>query len=523
MNKQQIRRNEKLTWTKIMTEIFLIGMLAVYPLIEWQGYEKILQGKAIFFFIAVPLYLVLAVLFRYFEKSLKRNHYQKKNVDRITGCGLLFLIALTISWLCAPLKGAAFWGTDCRYVGYAMLVLMVLCFFVVRELAFLRKYAYYIIGIAAAFIFVIAIFNHLGFNPLGLCETFDNRKSSFISTLGNRNTMAAYASLMLAVAIPLFLFAKKKRDRRFLGVFLFLGYMAMAATNSDSVYLVLGAVLAITLYRCLKTYSKLLKWAYNGIILSCAWLLDCLLRNVRGQMAWKKDGVLRFIFRHHVMEVVLVAMIILVIICVVMKMKQKETIPKPIALVMVIVVVCVVAFYIVMLIVSVRIWNPIEAKYHLGVFKKFLYFTDSWGTNRGRIWRACINTFANMPLVHKIFGMGCGMSYQAFETYDHTNVADYFSATLVDAHNEFLQYLITTGIVGVVSYFGFLFMLLKNFVKQSIRGNETAFIGICFIGGFLAQGAVNNTHIYIEPLAFIILALITGKISKSGEKIWQKM
>ncbi|MCR5665456.1 MAG: O-antigen ligase family protein [Eubacterium sp.] len=516
-NRQKVRK-DKLTWTKLVTEIFMIAMLAIFPLIEWQGYEKILQGKAIFFFVAVPLYILIALLFLYLEKSASKQKIKLTHrLTPVTISGIILIAALTISWIVSPEKGAAFWGTYCRYVGYAMLVLMVLSFFVVRELAYLRKYAFYVIGAAGAFVFIIAIFNHLGFNPLGLCETFDHRKSSFISTLGNRNTMAAYVSLMVAIAIPLFLQVKEKRDRLLLGVYLFLGYMAMAAANSDSVYLALGAVLAITLFRSLKGYSKLLRWAYNGILLSLAWLLDQFLRKMRGTAAWKKDGVLKFIFNHDVMVVVLIAMVLLVLLCVVMKMKNKETIARWIPFVVAGVIIGIVVFYIVSLVVMARIWNPVEAKYHLGIFKKFLYFRDSWGTNRGRIWRACINTFGNMPILHKIFGMGSGMSYQAFQMYDGTNASDYFSATLVDAHNEFLQYLITTGIVGVVSYFGFLIMILKNFITRTVKGNRTAFVGICFMGAFLAQGAVNNTHIYIEPLAFLVLAFIAGKLKQSGE------
>ena len=41
-----------------------------------------------------------------------------------------------------------------------------------------------------------------------------------------------------------------------------------------------------------------------------------------------------------------------------------------------------------------------------GALEKYLVFSDSWGTDRGYIWRKSIEVYQDFPILHKLFGYG---------------------------------------------------------------------------------------------------------------------
>lgn len=99
-----------------------------------------------------------------------------------------------------------------------------------------------------------------------------------------------------------------------------------------------------------------------------------------------------------------------------------------------------------------------------GSLGNYLVFNDNWGTMRGYIWRKSLELYANFPLMHKLFGYGPDtfgiMTTQTF-------MGDMVSATsqvFDTAHNEYLQYLLTIGPIGLVAYLVF---LIGNFRKMA--------------------------------------------------------
>lgn len=82
---------------------------------------------------------------------------------------------------------------------------------------------------------------------------------------------------------------------------------------------------------------------------------------------------------------------------------------------------------------------------------------------------------------------------------------DYFNKTYLNAHNEFLQYLVTTGIVGVFSYSMIWVSSLLDFIK---RRKKTCRDWILFSGifGYLGQALVNNPQALNYAVLFILLS-----------------
>ena len=87
-------------------------------------------------------------------------------------------------------------------------------------------------------------------------------------------------------------------------------------------------------------------------------------------------------------------------------------------------------------------------------YRKFLVFSDSWGTHRGYNWKLALKYFRDFPIWKKLFGSGPETYAIYTHVYDHYEMMDMFSETYDSPHNEWLQYLFTTGILGFVGYYG---------------------------------------------------------------------
>ena len=112
---------------------------------------------------------------------------------------------------------------------------------------------------------------------------------------------------------------------------------------------------------------------------------------------------------------------------------------------------------------------------HMGIFS----FEDSWGNYRGFVWRRLMEAYRDFSVPQRLFGYG-NESVKAIMTdryYD--DMMNTVGVIYDNAHNEYLQYLITTGIFGAVSYVGLLVTTVAALVRTAVSGaamneNESA-------------------------------------------------
>ena len=79
-----------------------------------------------------------------------------------------------------------------------------------------------------------------------------------------------------------------------------------------------------------------------------------------------------------------------------------------------------------------------------------------------------------------------------------------YAGSFTDAHNEFLQLLLTLGLAGVISFFALIIGMLAVAVKRS-RKHPVLFAGAVCLAAYLAQGIVNSQQIAVTPLLFVLL------------------
>lgn len=92
-----------------------------------------------------------------------------------------------------------------------------------------------------------------------------------------------------------------------------------------------------------------------------------------------------------------------------------------------------------------------------GRLERYLHFSASWGTDRGKDLTFVMQVYERMPFVQKLFGASSGGLFHA------DSVKPIFSDAALDtAHNEYLQYLVTNGALGLVCYLGAVFLALRE-------------------------------------------------------------
>lgn len=81
------------------------------------------------------------------------------------------------------------------------------------------------------------------------------------------------------------------------------------------------------------------------------------------------------------------------------------------------------------------------------------------------------------------------------------------------AHNEYINYLITTGIVGLGSYLAFVGSAVVRAVKTASK-NPIVIVFLAAVVGYSAQAFVNISQPITTPL-FIIFVALCEAISRS--------
>ena len=141
-----------------------------------------------------------------------------------------------------------------------------------------------------------------------------------------------------------------------------------------------------------------------------------------------------------------------------------------------------------------------------GPLNQYLLLNDDWGTHRGYIWRIGMEFYQKQPIHHKLFGYGP-------DTFGIITVKNYFEDMVRrygekfdSAHNEYLQYLVTIGIVGLTAYLALLTTSIIEMLRTLKKRPELiaiAFAVICYG----AQAAVNISVPIVAPIMLTLMML----------------
>lgn len=519
-----------------ITSAFLLYMLVIYPLALHDHYFDITYTKYTVFKVGLILFAVIwamglvIVLTGINAGDMKGRHAggnaKVGTMDKLKAvicdgvygtdiCMVLFFISGMMSFIMAEDKKNAFTGAQGRYCGLAFMILIFIMYIIVSARVSNMEKMWSLISMVFVLVssvtFIIAILQNIGFDPFKLLDGINRKQRNiYVSTFGNIDIFGSFICIALPLFMGLYVTEKSNIKRIVYGIGVFAGFMAFIPANADVVFAGVGAAIIAVLFATV--YMERVDRLFELVMLgSGGYLGMVLLRMLVGTNGAKITGFNR-LAEHPALLVIIfaVGLFIRLIIQVyinrnkteiyinenksevyINKQKNGTGIKLIIALAVVLISGIAVIIY--------------GRKNNLAMFD----FNDKWGSYRGYIWRRVTGLYGELPFVQKIFGHGNESIRSLMDDRFYDEMLQVTGTVYDNAHNEYLQYLVTQGLLGMLSYVGVV-------VTAAIAGVKKIKRSPYILGLFLAvvsygvQAIFNVNQCITTPYMFLMTAMLIG-------------
>lgn len=482
------------------TTIYLVALFGLFPLFYTDKLFRIAEDKKLFFLYLTGIYGVILLILKGASLMTQEGKTRKKpDLD------LIFLGILTISVILSTIfaldRSEAFYGLTERRIGALAMFACVLCYLGLRKYGRMNKYVIYSILIGSSLLYLCGILMACDINVLHLKDNLANPEIH-LTPIGNADFNATYLCLMLGPVAVLYLSCKDRLWKRVYGGVCYLAFLFLFFIKAQSALIGVCMTLACLFYFALEQKE----WTKRYLELLT--LLVGALATIRVLLALFPNKIYPF----DAFSLILLSPGMILAECAVLA-----------------------ALWIIWAKFGDTVWERV-----LSCRKKLLYafiglasvcalaalftLSDASFNHRGFIWIRTLRELSKAPLANILFGHGLNCFYQFISPAYHDEMMQIYGAVYVDPHNEFLQVLITMGILGVIGYFG---LIITVFIRAARSSRDQVFqiTAIVVFATYLLQGIVNIATIYCLPLFFALLGLASGEqrlAAKSPGKITKK-
>lgn len=442
----------------------------------------------------------------------------KGTFSLVDKCMIVFILVSIISTLCAhPYISQAFLGNEGRYTGLFLLLMYVGAYFCVSRFFRYRQYVITVFLWIGIFICLFGITDYFNMNLLHFRDLMkEEQYKMFSSTIGNINTYTTYVGFIIAFAGAMFNTSREWKGRLiFYYICMVIGFVAVIMGQSDNGYLTLFAFFAFLPLATLKTRRGLRRY-----VLTVATFLVCIAYVRWANAAYSAsvsglDGLFRVITKIKYLNVITILLCIAAAALYIYDYKKgvaDDVLPKIFSRVWLGLDIAAIAAIVIMLILAN---TSMKDKEVWGSLANYLIFSDKWGTLRGYVWRACMQTYAKLSIVHKLFGTGPDTFGIYMMNYCYQEMSSITHQIYDSAHNEYLQYLFTIGPIGLAAYLGAIGGSIYTMIKKAAASEHgpilisAAFLILCY-----AVQAVVNINLPIStPIMWAWLS-IAGALAR---------
>ena len=144
-------------------------------------------------------------------------------------------------------------------------------------------------------------------------------------------------------------------------------------------------------------------------------------------------------------------------------------------------------------------------------------FNDKWGSYRGYIWRRVTGLYGELPFVQKIFGHGNESIRSLMDDRFYDEMLQVTGTVYDNAHNEYLQYLVTQGLLGMLSYVGVVVTAAIAGVKK-IKKSPYILGLLLAVVSYGVQAIFNVNQCITTPYMFLMTAMLIGTCRRVTEE-----
>ena len=357
---------------------------------------------------------------------------------------------------------------------------------------------------AAMLPLLFGITDYFNMDLLGFKWEIDRAdRNSFMSTFGNINTYATYIGMVFGCLSILIVKEKSLWKTILYAVGFVITSLALIMCNSDNALLAAGLVFALVPLAAFRNRRGVMGYTILLTIFFGAAQVTRWLTEAMADVVIPLEGACRMIvYLPGLWMISLVFLVISAALGIVSLRKRSEgDYGKKFSRawgVFLIVCVCIGLF-----VLYDANWGGNSERY--GSLAAYLHFSDEWGTYRGLVWRITLESYLEQPLMHKIWGFGLdtfGVMTISYRGYTSQICGQVFDS----AHNEYLQYLVTIGPIGLALYIGFLAAAIRRMLKKSADLKWGAAIALG-VGCYLLQAMVTINLPIATPIMWMLLSV----------------
>lgn len=539
MSKQKKSGNMQLfsRITSTLMTIYVLFYLCVFPLATRDKYFDILQFRFQLYWIPTLVYgilfLVLGLLYLLSDKrsnggalttKLKENlkwSVLKTKLTKTDICFIALIFIMALSVLFADYQYEALWGSRGRFNGLVLWLMFFIAYGLVTRFYHFKKWHLYAYLIAAC---LPEIWGITDFFLLDLLHFHTGAAAdyiyTFVSSVGNINTYTNMVALHFGASVTLFVLSDCKWEKLLTFVAVVISSFAIVMGISDNGLLAAGAIFAFLPFVAWTSRQHIIRFFVTFSIFATSVLVTAYLTTQHATIAVADGGsVLVTIGKTKAFMLLTAALWLFTMVIAAMfhrkKSDEQEAKTARVArrIWLALFIVAVVAVIVVLVDANSgrhpEIWES---------YKNVLIFSDTWGTGRGINWRFAWEFFTEKSsFLDKLIGNGPDTYYIiTMDNFKHL-MKDAGYGIFDSAHNEYLECLVTIGVLGTIAYIG----MLATSLRQMLKNRKNVYAVACgfAILAYAVQAVVNIAIPITTPIFMILLYVgINSSQSSNFEK-----
>jgi len=501
-----------------LVSCYLLIMFAFFELFLTNGYYSVRTDKY-WFFIVLTCALAVGVT----VVSIANNFGNSKDTPKLQTpffkmsvtdyAFVAFLVFAYITTLFSDYVSDSITGNAGRNNGLILLSMYLIAYIIVSRFFYYKEYVLVSFIIGGYIVSALAIVNFYYFDPLGIFANLDPRyKNNFGSTIGNKNYIAIYMCIFLAVALMMFVIYNKRYMKILCGVGIVLAYLGLLTAGSNSGYIGLFAMLFAMIAVCIRKPKYICNLMLGITIMFASGLILRLVAIFLPKNKGYESIGEELIYGTSVFYIIAVLAVITVALYLIQNTKfATNHWPKnTLTITVVLVALSIVGVFAYLM----YYYTFVDTTKDLGALNHLLRFDERWGTHRGVMWIGGMEEYLKFDIFDKLFGSGCDTFYHVFEPH-FGELYLYGGDTDTNcAHNEYLNYLVTQGALGLLSYLTIIITTIYRAFKNS-KNTPLILVFVMPVIAYCAQAVVNIYQPVNTPFLIIFIALCEALSRKS--------
>lgn len=481
---------------RLLTEAYLFVICCALPLVFWRKFFDITEAKLTFFLGTSGLYLLLLLLARvYYPYDYSCKPHRLRIHPAVLTLSAFF-VCFCIGSALGRHPDDIFWGQNNRYQGLLTMSTYLAVVWVLSRQTLDPAVAERALAMGAIPVALLGVLNHFGVDPFGFYENlraFDRPR--FLSTLGNADFYGSYLCIAFSAVLGWFVRSEKRWERTVSTFALVCVSFGALVAGSDGT--ALGLLVIALLFPALLFQDKrpLLRFWLAGAIFSLCSLLFGILSRILPSSTYLSSFA-QYLCSPVLSTALFALFLLLWALCHRTAAERLSLWKKPY-----LVTLAVLAL---LGTVALLLLNTSFRSVSLGGAERYLRFSSSWGTDRGKIWMFAADLYRSYTPAQMLFGAGPGGLFYADAV--HPVFSD---AALDTAHNEYLQYLLVCGAAGLIGYLSTLALAIRSGLKKSRSSQACRGLAVALLA-YAVQASVNIAQPASTPLIFVLIGVLAA-------------